>query len=243
MLFTDHIGRPVEVEKPKTVVSLVPSITELLIDLGVDVIGRTKFCVHPKATVDNIPIIGGTKNFHFNKISKLNPDLIIGNKEENYEKGINFLEESFATWISEIVTISDALRLVEDLGAIFNKQNLSHVLKEKLEQKYAQLKGTCSGSVLYLIWNDPFISAGKETYIDSFLDLLGYKNVINDARYPSITSDEIRDLKPEKILLSSEPYPFKEKDLNFFEKNFPGIDVKLVDGELYSWYGTRILNL
>ncbi len=243
MLYTDHIGRAVEVEKPKTAVSLVPSITELLIDLGVDVIGRTKFCIHPKQTVDDIPIIGGTKNFHFNKILKLNPDIIIGNKEENYEKGIKTLEESFATWISDIITISDALKLVEDLGVIFDKQNLSHLLKQKLEQKYAQLKDTLSGSALYLIWKDPLIAVGKETYIDSFLNLIGYENVINRTRYPSISPEEIRDLNPAQILLSSEPYPFKEKDLNFFERTFPRSQVKLVEGELYSWYGTRLLNL
>lgn len=240
-ILIDQMGRKVNYPgKNPEVISLVPSITEYLIDLGVQVTGRTKFCIHPEEKVKNIPIIGGTKRFRFEKIRDLQPDLVVGNKEENYPQGIEKIEKEFPVWMSDIRTLPDAVEMMRLLGGAVSPLK-SEILTNDVKQVYKSLKNTRSGTVLYLIWQNPFMAVGSGTFINSFLENLGYQNVLKDERYPTISKDEIHGLKPDCIFLSSEPFPFGEKHKAELQREFRTSDIKIVDGEFYSWYGTRIL--
>ncbi|MFT4784939.1 MAG: ABC-type Fe3+-hydroxamate transport system substrate-binding protein [Cyclobacteriaceae bacterium] len=228
---------------PVRVVSLVPSITEYLIDLGVHVIGRTKFCVHPVESVQNITVIGGTKNFRFSMIDQLEPDLIIGNKEENYQEGITRLKASFPVWMSDINSPPDAVEMMRSLSVLLDRQVQGEILTAGYQKKLEEIKGTESGSVLYLIWQNPYMAAGKKTYINSFLIHQGYDNVVQKARYPEITADTLAEIQPDHILLSSEPFPFKSVHIEALRQMLPNANIRLVNGEFYSWYGSRLAKL
>jgi ABC-type Fe3+-hydroxamate transport system substrate-binding protein len=230
----------------KRIISLVPSITELLYDLGLDdkVIGITKFCVHPSAWLTQKSIIGGTKKLDLKKIENLHPDLIIANKEENVQDQIETLSQSFNVYLTDINTYNEALQLILDLGGITNSSDKAESIHSKTIlafEKFQSIKTI--GSCLYLIWNEPIMVAGKRTYIDAMLTKVGFENIIQDVRYPEISWEIISILKPDYVFLSSEPYPFKEKHLEQFSNIFPNATVKLVDGELFSWYGSKMEQL
>ena len=234
----DQMGRSVEVSQcPKRIISLVPSQTELLLDLGVNVVGRTKFCTHPKERLESIPIIGGTKKFRFDEIRALNPDLIIGNKEENYEEGIVELSNKYPVWMSDITTIQDAIEMIRKISDLCGVSARGNSMSLQIERELELVKDKFSGSVLYLIWKNPWMAVGTGTFINSILTHLGFDNVITANRYPELTDEQINDFRPDYVFFSSEPYPFKENDLlqDWSSKNI------IVDGEMFSWYGSRIL--
>lgn len=240
--YTDQTGEILEItRRPGSVISLVPSITEFLLDLGVNVIGRTKFCIHPGDLIRPIPIIGGTKNFRMETINQLNPDLIIGNKEENYMDGIAELKRKFPVFMTEIYSLANSLEMMHQIGQITQLEKVAQRLIDQVEDKHKKISNTQTGSALYFIWKNPWMVAGKNTYIDAMLTHLGYQNVITASRYPELSETDMRALKPDHILLSSEPYPFKEKDLIAVKKLFPNSQISRVNGEPYSWYGTRLL--
>ena len=237
----DQMGREVTFSSPpQRIISLIPSQTEFLVDIGVPVVGRSKFCIHPEENVKAIPVIGGTKNFRFQEIKKLNPDLIIGNKEENYQSGIEKLEKDLPVWMSDIYTLEDAFQMMDHLGEICDKKKEAKSVINECIQATEKVKGTKSGKVIYLIWQNPWMAAGKRTFVDHLLTHLGYENLISDERYPQLTADQITSLNPDRILFSSEPFPFKEKHLEIARKKFRNSACELVDGELYSWYGSRL---
>lgn len=242
---TDQIGRQVEVNSVRRVVSLVPSITELLIDMGVNVVGRTKFCIHPSNDIDDVKIIGGTKKFRYDEIEKQEPDLIVGNKEENDRVGIEKLETKYPVWISDISSVEDALQLVTMLGSVLNKEENSEGIVAQLKKAYEALAGKERGTIMYFIWKNPWMTAGQGTYIDTMLRWCGYENVIKDDRYPTLNLSNwtLENEPPEQIFLSSEPFPFSEKHIDEVRSLFPKTKIKLVNGEFYSWYGTRLLKL
>lgn len=225
---------------PKRVVSLVPSQTEFLMDIGAPVVGLTKFCVHPKDQLKDIPIIGGTKNFRFEKIRELQPDLIIGNKEENYKYGIEKLEKEFPVWMSDIYTLDDAFEMMTAIGRICDLEGSASNIIRECQEAVEGIKGNKSGKVIYLIWNKPWMAVGKNTFIDHLLNHLGYKNLVTEERYPELTTEQITELNPDKILFSSEPFPFKEEHLAEARAYWKNTACELVDGELYSWYGSRL---
>lgn len=239
--FADMMGREVEIHSPpQRIVSLVPSQTEFLIDIGAPVVGRTKFCIHPKDKVSEIPVIGGTKSFRIDAIRALRPDLIIGNKEENYQEGIAMLENDYPVWMSDIYTLEDAFTMMETLGNLCNLKTESNTVAQTCKSAIEKVKGTKSGKVIYLIWKNPWMVAGSNTFIDHLLKHLGYENLIKEGRYPELSEEEIASLNPEKILFSSEPYPFKEEQMKDAKNIWPKAVCELVDGELYSWYGSRM---
>jgi ABC-type Fe3+-hydroxamate transport system substrate-binding protein len=243
-LFTDQMNRTIEIpEQPKRIISLVPSQTELLVDLGLEdrLLGLTKFCVHPKGLKKQKTIIGGTKNFNFDKIDSLNPDLIIGNKEENYKEGIERLAEKYPVWMSDIYTLEDAYQMMLGIGLITNTIDKAEVLVQKIRSDL-DFVPKMKGYAVYLIWNDPMMTAGKNTFIDEMLPLAGFENLISRDRYPELSTKELISLAPEYLLLSSEPYPFKQKHLNEFAALLPQSKILLVDGEMFSWYGSRLLH-
>ncbi len=248
--FTDQLGNSISLSSsPKRIVSIVPSQTELLSDLGLDeeVIAITKYCIHPKNWFEEKIKIGGTKKLIIEKIKDINPDLIIGNKEENERKQVEELQKHFPVWISDIKNIEDALKMIEEIGKMTGKEKRSLEIQNQIREQFSwfklQAKSVIShpSSVLYLIWKKPFISAGKETFINHLLEICGLKNIVAKNRYPELSAEEIQKLNPELIFLSSEPYPFRQKHIKEFQSLCPNAKIVLVDGEMFSWYGTRLL--
>ncbi len=247
--FTDQMGHSITINfPPKRIVSLVPSQTELLFYFGLEkeVVGITKFCVHPPEQFKSKPRIGGTKNFHFDRIEALQPDLIIGNKEENQKEHIEQLQTEYSVWMSDIKTLADAFEMILKLGQLTNKQSIAEKLVAKLKVDFQKLSDAVANqrniSVAYLIWQKPFMVAANDTFINHMLKLAGFNNVFhNKERYPSVSEEELRETAPEVLLLSSEPFPFKEKHIADLQKICPNTVIKLVDGEIFSWYGNRLL--
>jgi len=249
MNFIDQIGHTIEIDSPpRRIISLVPSQSELLAHFGLTekVIGITKFCIHPDEWFRTKTRIGGTKNVDFNKIEQLKPDLIICNKEENKESDVTALMEKYPVWISDIHNLYDALSMINSLGEITGKHPEAEQLVARIKRNFEELRQYKKEAlkVLYLIWKEPYMAAGKDTFIDYMLSQCGFINVCEPSmgRYPELTAEQIKTLQPQAILLSSEPYPFKEKHLAEFHSYYPAILSVLVDGEYFSWYGSRLLN-
>jgi ABC-type Fe3+-hydroxamate transport system substrate-binding protein len=244
---TDQLQREVNLPfYPKRIISLVPSQTELLFDLGLGerVIGITKFCIHPNEWFRNKVRIGGTKNLNLSLIEELQPDLIIGNKEENSKSDIEFLEKKFPVWMSDIVSLEDSLDAIKKIGAITNSQTKSERICLNIlskSEKFISSNVKLSGTFLYLIWYNPIMAAGKNTFIDSMCNYLGLNNCLTLNRYPEIKLYELNNFHPTYVFLSSEPFPFKEKHVKEIQNYFPNSKILLVDGEFFSWYGSRLL--
>ena len=243
---TDQLGRRVAVPfPPQRIVSLVPSQTELLFDLGLaeKVVGVTKFCIHPAEARSKTFVIGGTKNFDFKKIAELKPDLIIGNKEENYQGGIEQLAADYPVWLSDIGNLPEALDMIRRVGFITGAKERGEVLAAEIDASFAALAtpGPEAVSVAYFIWKKPYMAAAGGTFIDDMLRRAGFSNAFADLqRYPEITAAQVAAAAPQRIFLSSEPYPFADKHLAEFLEMCPGATVEIVDGELFSWYGSRL---
>lgn len=247
--FTDQLGRDIVIEyPPRRIVSLVPSQTELLFDLGLrsEVIGLTRFCSHPSALVSGKMKVGGTKNIKFETIKALAPDLIIGNKEENSREDIEMLAEDFPVWMSDIYTIDDASKMISDIGQLVDRVPEANYLNHLIGAGFRDLQtlalqNSVAVRAAYLIWKDPFMFAGHGTFINDILERNGFINVVKESRYPVVEPRELVALAPEVILLSSEPYPFREKHVEEFRAWLPGVNILLVDGEMFSWYGSRLV--
>ena len=242
---TDQTGRVVSLpEFPTRIVSLVPSQTELLSYFGLEnrVVGITKFCKYPESWYRDKTKIGGTKIIKHNVIEALNPDLIIANKEENTREDIERLSANFPVWVSDVNCLDDAYKMVGDLGRITQTEHLATALVQKLEHNFREFHVLEKRKTLYLIWRTPYICAGKNTFIDDMLGRCGFENAVLDTRYPEKKEHELAELNPELVLFSSEPFPFKEHHMNAVRKILPNATLQLVDGEPFSWYGSRLLN-
>jgi ABC-type Fe3+-hydroxamate transport system substrate-binding protein len=241
--YIDQLGREVVLsEIPKRIICLVPSITELVayFEMDNEVVGITKFCIYPASWFQSKERVGGTKNIDIDKVSSLHPDLIIGNKEENTKDDIDSLMAIAPVWMSDVNSIEDANNLVTSLAEIFNKEDKGHQLIGDLKKYFLSHASEGAGkSVLYFIWHSPGFVAGKNTYIDSYLTAIGYQNCVIMDRYPDIST--LESLDPDVVLLSSEPFPFNESHVAYYKELFPNAEIKLVDGERYSWYGVRTL--
>lgn len=241
----DQMGRSVNVpEFPQRIISIVPSQTELLYDLGLDneVVGITKFCIHPEDWRKSKIIVGGTKQVHFDLIDELKPDLIIGNKEENEEGFIKQLSEKYPVWMSDVFTLDDALEMIEMIGDITGRSRNAEGIVVDVLAAFEEIKELPNkGSVVYLIWNDPIMAVGKSAFINDMLKKAGFDNALSEHRYPELSIERLIELKPDQLLLSSEPFPFKEKHLAYFSKALPKTKISIVDGEMFSWYGSRLI--
>ncbi|HFA52125.1 MAG TPA: cobalamin-binding protein [Bacteroidetes bacterium] len=248
-VFTDQMGRQISIPfPPKRIISLVPSQTEFLFDLGLkeEVVGITKFCVHPREMWKSKPRIGGTKQLHFDKIAALKPGLIIGNKEENDRSQIEKLQARYPVWMSDINTKEDALQMMEMLGKVTDRQAEANLLISKINAAFAKLGVLVSKNkrpkAAYFIWRKPYMAAAKDTYIDAMMAAAGFQNVFSDKiRYPEVSLAEVARRRPDVVLLSSEPYPFSEKHFDEIKKHCRGAVIFLADGEMFSWYGSRML--
>jgi ABC-type Fe3+-hydroxamate transport system substrate-binding protein len=245
--FIDQMNRRVEVPfPPKRIVSLVPSQTELLYYLGLEneVVGQTLFCIHPTEFHKTKPRIGGTKKLNIQKIRELKPDLIIGNKEENEQSQVEELMKEFPIWMSDIQNLDQALDMIQKIGELCHKESEAFQLVQDINLGFKNLVQTKpKKNGVYLIWREPWMAAGKNTFINDILQRIQIQNLAEtiDGRYPQITTEWLRLVQPETILLSSEPYPFKEIHLEELRQICPQAQIQLVDGELFSWYGSRLL--
>jgi ABC-type Fe3+-hydroxamate transport system substrate-binding protein len=243
------MGREVLISaKPKRIISLVPSQTELLYDLGLDeeIVGQTLFCIHPSDKHKTKPRVGGTKKLNMEAIHRLQPDLIIGNKEENERTQIEELAKKYPVWMSDISTIAQAVEMMKCLGEITDTQPLANALANNIQQALQdiylnQQMPATNKKVLYLIWRQPWMAAGKDTFISEMMHHCGWQNALNLSRYPILSPDEIAGADTDCIFLSSEPYPFSQKHIDEIQQMSPQASIYLVDGESFSWYGSRLL--
>jgi ABC-type Fe3+-hydroxamate transport system substrate-binding protein len=242
----DMLGRTLHLpERPRRIVSLVPSQTELLADLGLEaaVVGITKFCVHPENWFRSKTRIGGTKDVKPERVAALQPDLIIANKEENVREQIEALQEIAPVWVSDIKVLDDALEMIRNIGWITGKADEALAIAKRIDDGISALSFRKRFTTVYGIWRAPWMWAGGDTFIHDILSRCGFDNVLADRlRYPAIELDDLKELDPELVLLSSEPYPFKEKHIAEVQAVLPGARIVLVDGELFSWYGSRLLH-
>lgn len=248
MEIVDQIHRSVNVDLPvgsERIISTVPSQTELLFDLGLveRIVGVTNYCVHPKSETSPKQKIGGTKNLDLEKIISLKPHLIIANKEENEKEQIDKLSNFFPVWISDIKTLEDALEMIKSLGKITKTEVRADLIVDQIQEKFLSISSPShSCDVLYLIWRKPWMAAGRDTFINDMLSRCGLKNVCKpDSRYPILSNEDLLNLNPSVILLSSEPYPFKQRHIHELNELIPNANILMVDGEMFSWYGSRLL--
>lgn len=251
--FTDQTGRMISLETPpQRIISLVPSQTELLFDLGLDeqIVGITKFCVHPPEWFYTKTRVGGTKKLHIDIIHQLQPDLIIANKEENVKEQVEECAKNYPVWISDVNNLAGAYEMIEQVGIITGRNTQARKITDQIKANFAQLQ-TINNKLQtsYLIWNDPYMTVGGDTFIHSMLEAAGFKNIFSDkTRYPEVTIEELRiantstDAQCELLLLSSEPFPFKQKHIDQLQPLLPHTKIMLVDGEMFSWYGSHLLN-
>lgn len=242
---TDQMGNTVSLEQPaKRIVSLVPSQTELLYYLGVAPIGQTVFCIHPKDQFASANKIGGTKKLQLDKIRALQPDLIIGNKEENVEAQIEELKREFSVWMSDVNTLDEAYEMIDCVGQLIGKTDTSKQLVNSIQDAFNRLitSNSPKPSVVYLIWNDPYFGVASNTFINDILHKAGYINALHHLdRYPKLSLQSLKEMQPDFLFLSSEPFPFNVDHLASLQRQLPQTKVVLVDGEMFSWYGNRLL--
>lgn len=247
-LFTDQAGHTFNLEKkPERIISIVPSQSEFLWDIGVrkELVGITKFCIHPYEMFGTVERVGGTKNLDFQKIRALKPDLIIGNKEENDRGQVETLQKEFNVWISDINDFGSALNMMTSLGTLVGREHETNLLTAEIKSSLQKIKNLFNGEeVAYFIWNDPYMCVAENTFIDHVLQYVGFKNVFTGAnRYPEISLKELQETSPAYCFLSSEPFPFYEKHVAEMKKILPASKILIVDGEMFSWYGSRLLKL
>lgn len=244
-LYHDQLGRAVSIPAtPRRIISVVPSQTELLFYLGLDenIIGITKFCTHPVGKVKNKTQVGGTKQLNIPLIKTLQPDLIIANKEENERAQIEELMEFCPVWISDINDLQGALSMIESLGQIGGRISGAKTLSIAISKQFSLLsQAHLNQRVAYLIWRKPYMVAGNNTFIDNMLQQCGLVNAFQQPRYPEISAEGLAAATPDIVFLSSEPYPFREKHIKEFKAILPNARIVLVDGEMFSWYGSRLL--
>jgi len=244
-VFTDQTGRSIAISQPpKRIISLVPSQTEFLFELGLEdaVVGITKFCVHPQKWFRNKTKVGGTKQVNIEIIRKLEPDLVIANKEENIKSQVEELENECPVWISDVNNLNSAYQMMEQIGCLTNTATIAKEIIAAIKEEFRSLPDiklqlkTC-----YLIWQKPYMTIGGDSFIHSILQTAGLENVFKDySRYPEISVLQLQSLQPDLLLLSSEPFPFRQKHIDELQPFFPKTEILLVDGELFSWYGSRL---
>jgi len=249
MKLQDQLNRTIHLKvTPKRIISLVPSQTELLCDLGLEVylVGVTKFCVHPNHIKTNVTLVGGTKQMHLDKIKALKPDIILCNKEENTKDIVEACELICNVHVSDIYNINDSLELIEQYGCIFNRKKEASALLDEIKKElnnfevFIQNKPTLS--VVYFIWKNPWMIVANNTFINYLLKVNKFENSCsNEERYPEIEiSKSTINKSVEVVLLSSEPFPFKEVHKKELQDFYPNATIVVVDGEMFSWYGSRL---
>ena len=231
-------------ERPSRIISLVPSITELLFFLSLDeqTIGVTKFCIHPQNWHQIKTKVGGTKNLNINVIRGLGPDLILANKEENTKEQIELLANEFPVYLSDVYNFEDGLKMISDISCLTHSEKKGNELIKTIREKKEKIISKPKIKVAYLIWKEPFLVAAGNTFTNSMLNVAVLENVFSHlSRYPEVSEIDINNSGAEIILLSTEPYPFTQKHIEEFANLFPQKKLIIADGEMFSWYGNRML--
>ncbi|MFA8434445.1 MAG: helical backbone metal receptor [Marinifilaceae bacterium] len=245
--YTDALGRKVDIAfPPQRIISTVPSTTEFLFDLGVGekVVGRTRYCRYPEDAIQKIPNIGGPKNLHMDKIQKLNPDLILANEEENSREQIEALAQEFPVFVCKVRTLEEALENIWITGEITNQEQRAQEILTQIKSDFTRLQVLSKPlRAAYLIWKEPYVSINRDTFISDMMERCGLNNVFatHTERYPRLTAEELKEADPELVLLSSEPFPFEQKHIPDFQKLLPNARIELVDGEMFAWYESHLL--
>ena len=250
-VLTDALGvRHPPVTAPARIVSLVPSITELLFALGLEqqIVGRTHYCIHPQPAIAAIPSVGGTKKIRYARLRALQPTHVILNVDENPRE---LAEQLMADGLQVIVTHplapEDNIPLYRLIGGIFNRAAEAENLATQFEQVLAALRQVAwpRRRVLYLIWREPWMGVSRDTYIARMLALVGWETLPaeSETRYPTLAMDRSLLDAADLILFSSEPYRFQPADLQAFARDYacPLEKLRLIDGEMTSWYGSRAI--
>jgi ABC-type Fe3+-hydroxamate transport system substrate-binding protein len=244
-VFYDQMNRAVTLhQRPKRIISIVPSQTELLFDLGLSeqIVGITKYCIHPADQISQVTKIGGTKQLDIAKIHSLRPDLIIANKEENEQTQVEALIKDYPVWMSDINDLPTAVEMITKVGELTSATVKATEIAALITSRFQSVEPLLSKPrTAYLIWRKPYMAAGKGTFINYMLQLCGFNNVITQARYPEVTTEQLKAIAPDVLLLSSEPYPFAQKHIDELVAILPNTQILLVDGELFTWYGSRLL--
>ena len=246
--FNDQIGREITIDKkPESIVSLVPSITELLYDLGLEneLKGRTKFCIHPKGKVNKVQAIGGVMGLDYHKIQQIDPDIIFASREENGMNEINEISKQYPVWVSNVNNLADAQEMIRSIGDVCQVPDKAEEITTNINAEFEKLSEIPDGVIkgVYLVWKNPLYTINKNTFIHDMLRRTGIENLFADKEdsYPKIEEKEIQEKKPDYIFLPSEPYNFTEKEAKEFRKKFPNSEIRRVDGEYFSWYGSHLL--
>jgi ABC-type Fe3+-hydroxamate transport system substrate-binding protein len=229
---------------PQRIISVVPSQTELLFDLGLDaeIVGITKFCIHPANKIKQKTLVGGTKTLNISDIHALSPDLILANKEENTREQIEALQQRYAIHVTDVNTVPDALAMIREVGTLVGKHSEAEILANRIEKSLTPFPQAPSCSVAYLIWRKPYMVAAADTFIHAMLEQAGFHNAFaGKTRYPVVSAEELKMAQPDLIFLSSEPYPFSGKHIAELQAICPSSRIRLVDVEVFSWYGSRLL--
>ncbi len=230
--------------RPRKIISLVPSLTELLSALGLDaeVTGITKFCIHPGHWRQQKSIIGGTKNIRLQLIDTLQPDLVIANREENRKEDVDRIAGKFPVWVTDVHDLQGALEMIRDIGNLTDTRVQAENICRAITHAFSGLQPLSPPlRTAYLIWREPYMTAGGDTFIHSMLVQCGFNNLFSQrTRYPATTLAELEALDCELLLLSSEPYPFTQQHLETMQAVLPRTRIRLADGEMFSWYGSRL---
>lgn len=232
------------------IVSLCPSLTELVFDLGRggDLVGRTRFCVHPADGVSSVERVGGTKNPKVDRIIALTPDVVLLNEEENRREDAEALAAAgVRCHVSFPRDAGETAAMVRDIGAVLGRPAEAARIAADIERRVARVRDASRGAppirYAYLIWRGPWMVAAGDTFVDAMLALPGSVNVFADRadRYPEVTPEEIAAADPDAVFLSSEPFPFQEKhrDELATATGLPVDRFHFVDGEMLTWHGSR----
>jgi len=246
----DSLGRRVTLpEQPRRIVSLVPSITELLADLDLEerVVGVTRFCELPDGWREAKTIVGGTKDVKADVVADLQADFVLANQEENEKTDVETLANGLGVpvYVTEVRTVPDATDMIRTVGYLTATAEAANEMADAIDERFDALPRMEPVRAVYLIWREPYMTVGGDTFIHDVMTRGGFKGVFSgDTRYPEITIDEIVAKAPDVVLCSSEPFPFhqKERFTADLRAALPESDIRVVDGQLFSWYGPRLLH-
>lgn len=242
---TDHLGRKVTYQyPPKRIISLNPCITETLyfLDLDEQIAGRTRYCIFPAGKVEKAKIVGGTKDIDLEAIHEVKPDLIIAEKEENTKEIVETLEKYYPVYVAEVRSIADAYRMIEDISSLLDREEQGRRLVQTIKDRFQHLPRANGMKAAYVIWRNPYMVVGGDTYIHSVLETLGFSNPFAnfEGRYPVVTQDDLANAGLDYLFLATEPFPFKDRHKQEFSQFLPNTKIEIVDGEMF-WYGAKMV--
>lgn len=245
---TDALGRRVVLADPPTrMVSLVPSLTDLLHGLGLDdeVVGLTRFCERPANWRETKTIVGGTKQVDAERVARLQPDLILANQEENTKTDVQALSNHAPVYVTDVSTVERATTMIRCVGALVDRKAEAEQMAVRIDERFSVLPAWDALHVAYLIWRDPYMTVGGDTFIHDVMRQGSLTSPWSDAaRYPQISLDDLAAANLDAILCSTEPFPFHQKDAftDDIRAACPDTPVHVVDGQCFSWYGPRLLD-